>query len=155
MDSHRIRPLNGRRLNSAQISGTNFKTTASIGVGVVILFTGIILIVAFGLPNNISQKPQSLSGTLVCALGVAILLVGCIYAYIQNRKRRKRHRARARLMKVRTLAQVAPVFKTSSFSRKLTNNKVTSSPTQISLVQVPSSRTRHAHDEEDEYRDRY
>jgi hypothetical protein len=137
MDTHRFRSVNGRRPTSVQISGTNFKTTVFIGVGVVTLFTGIILIVAYGLPEDIPQKPRSVSGAVVCAVGVLILLIGSVYAYIQNRKKRRRLRARARFMKVRTLAQVAPAFKQAGFARKI-SSQTSSSPTQISLVGLQS-----------------
>ena len=136
MDSHRLRQCHGRRPNSAQISGTNFKTTVAIGLGIVTLFAGIILIVAFGLPSDISQNPRSISGVVVCVVGVCLSFIASVYAYTQNVKRKKRI-ARSRLMKVRTLAQVAPVFKHSSFSRK-TSAQASSSPTQISLTRVDS-----------------
>ena len=141
MDTHRLRSLHGRRPYSAQISGTNFKTTVAIGLGVVTLFTGIILIVAFGLPGDITRNPKSISGALVCAVGVIILLIGSVYAYLQNRKKKRRVQARSRLMKVRTLAQVAPAFRNTNFARKISGQ--TSSPTQISLVQVQSAAKMH------------
>ena len=145
----RFRANYPRRPLSAKISGANFRSASVIAVGVVALFAGIILIVAFGVPNNVPEKPESISGTLVSILGLALIIAGSIYAYCQNRRKRRRQRARARLMKVRTLAQVAPAFRAKMFTKALTasvNKTQSSSPSAVSLVEtVHASDTKRVH----------
>lgn len=127
MDSHRIRSLTSRRPPSAQISTHNVRSTVVIVIGVLTLFTGIILIVAFGVPSDVTRNPSSLSGTLVCAAGGLIIAVGSLYAY---RTHRRNNRPRLRqVTRVRTLCRhVAPALDDHAFSRKLsTQAEVTAS----------------------------
>jgi hypothetical protein len=115
----------GHRAHSAQISGANFRSASVIALGVVTVFAGIILLVAFGVPaSDVSQDPKSVLGVLVIALGGAVVVVGSVYAYCQNRRKRRRLRARARFFKVRTLAQVAPAFKAKMFGGILSSSTV-------------------------------
>ena len=57
-----------------------------LGLGIVVLLTGIIMLAAFGIPDNIDEEPRQLAPPIIISIGTIMCLIGIIYAMYLNKK---------------------------------------------------------------------
>ena len=61
-----------------------------ISVGMAMLVAAVVMLAIFGLPKDISNKPEQLAGPIVAAAGGLVCLIGiCCAVYLNNKKGRK------------------------------------------------------------------
>lgn len=60
-----------------------------LALGIFIIITGIILLAAFGIPNDVNLNPKSISGPAVLGCGFLVSVFGVFYTLYLKRKARR------------------------------------------------------------------
>ena len=79
MDTRRYQQTRSQR-SDVTLSSRNLPALVLISLGVLCLVVGVVLIAAFGLPKDVSEKPQQVSGPITGGVGLVFIAIGAVLA---------------------------------------------------------------------------
>ena len=79
MDTRRYQQTRSQR-SDVTLSSRNLPALVVISLGVLCLVVGVVLIAAFGLPKDVSEKPQQVSGPIAGGVGLVFIAIGAVLA---------------------------------------------------------------------------
>ncbi len=102
MDARRTRIRAESEQTRLSTSNATLPGLILLAIGIVALVTSIILLVAYGFPSDVSEKPESLSGTITLCVGGVLSIAGIIVAlYLKHKNdRRKKEKVRPRRARI-------------------------------------------------------